>query len=207
MTLLELRKHNGVSDHPLIVWEPAPLGCDRVNLDAHLRACKLVDVFSPNHLELGYLFEGRKQQAPEFSRSHIEMFAKKFLESGIGPKAAGLAVIRAGEHGALTLSRSGPEWLPPFYDKPSTKVVDPTGAGNTFLGGFCVTLQETGDPREASIRGTVVASYALEQFGLPQCLQPSPDLEEVWNGSDVSKRIGDFKRRLSKGSKHRSIAI
>lgn len=196
MALLELRKQHGVIERPLIVWEPAPLGCDRVNLDSHLRACKLVDVFSPNHLELGYLSEGRKEQAPEFSRSNVEMLAKQFLDSGVGPKAEGLIVIRAGEHGALTLSTSGPEWLPPFYDKLSNKVVDPTGAGNTFLGGFCVTLQETGDPREASIRGTVVASYALEQFGLPQCSPWSPDSEEAWNGSIVSRRIDDFKRRL-----------
>ncbi|ROV98006.1 hypothetical protein VMCG_06954 [Cytospora schulzeri] len=203
MALLELRKNHGVSDRPLIVWEPAPIGCDRVNLDSHFRACKLVDVFSPNHLELGYLFEGKREEAPEFSRSNIEMFAKQFLDSGIGPKVEeGLIVIRAGEHGALTLSTSGPEWLPPFYEKPSAKVVDPTGAGNTFLGGFCVTLQETGNPREASIRGTVAASYALEQFGLPQCSPLiSPGSEEAWNGSNVSKRIDDFKRRLSEESK------
>lgn len=197
--LLELRKKHGVNGRPLIVWEPAPLGCDRHNLDAHLRACKLVDVFSPNHLELGYLVQSRNGHDPTaFSKSTVESFAHIFLTSGVGQKGGGCAVIRAGEHGALTLSASfGPEWLPPFYSTTSPKVVDPTGAGNTFLGAFCATLQETGDPREASIRGTVAAGYALEQFGLPRFSPASSDSEESWNGSSFSARIGEFRKRLS----------
>lgn len=200
--LLDLRQKHGVNGRPLVVWEPAPLGCDRPNLDAHLRACKLVDIFSPNHIELGYLVQGRKKyDSTAFSKSIIETFANRFFLSGIGQDRRGCAVIRAGEHGALTLSSStGPEWLPPFYSNSSPKVVDPTGAGNTFLGAFCATLQETGDLREASICGTVAASYALEQFGLPRFSPVSSDSEEKWNGSSVSARIDEFRKRLSKES-------
>jgi sugar/nucleoside kinase (ribokinase family) len=167
-----------------------------------LRSCKLVDIFSPNHIELGYLVQGRKEYySTTFSKSTIETFANKFFSSGIGQNRGGCAVIRAGEHGALTLSSStGPEWLPPFYSNPSPKVVDPTGAGNTFLGAFCATLRETGDLREASIRGTVAASYALEQFGLPRFSPVSSDSDENWNGSSVSARVDEFRKRLSKES-------
>lgn len=194
--LLDLRRKHGITWRPLLVWEPAPLGCQRDNLDAHLRACKLVDVFSPNHLELGYLVDGRTEQEPAFSRLAVERSAKTFWDSGIGLRGEGVAVIRAGEHGCLTISSaSGSQWLPPFYSEPSMKVVDPTGAGNTFLGAFSVTLQSTGDVQEACISATVAASFALEQFGYPKLSTGTSRTEELWNGSSVSTRTGEYRAR------------
>lgn len=180
------------------MWEPAPPGCDRVNLQAHLQACKVVDVFSPNHLELGYLFEGRVVQSPSFEKATIEKFAKQFLDSGMGNTTSGIVVVRSGEFGVLTLSATAADWLPPFYDGPSSdKVVDPTGAGNAFLGGFTTVLCESGDPREASIYGSVAASFALEQFGIPQPSPGSHNYEELWNGTSVMARVKEFRDRLS----------
>ncbi|KAI0842961.1 Ribokinase-like protein [Hypoxylon sp. FL0890] len=197
VTLLRLRAQRGITERPLIVWEPAPYGCDSVNLASHLRACALVDVFSPNHLELGSLVDGKPTKNPEFSKSAIELSARKFLDFAVGHKKQGLVVIRCGEHGVLTMSNLGAEWVPPYYDQPCSKVIDPTGAGNAFLGGFTVSLLETNDPREASICGSVASSYALEQFGAPALTPSSWFSEELWNGSNVFARVEEFKKRLS----------
>ncbi|KAI1142861.1 Ribokinase-like protein [Hypoxylon sp. FL0543] len=196
--LLGLREQHGITERPMIVWEPAPYGCDFVNLACHLRACALVDVFSPNHLELGYLVDGKLAKDPEFSKSAVELSARKFLDSGVGNGKPGIVVIRCGEHGVLTMSSLGAEWLPPYYDRLCSKVVDPTGVGNAFLGGFTVSLLETHDPREASIRGSVASSYALEQFSVPSLAPDSWLSKETWNESSVLRRVEEFNGRLSK---------
>ncbi|KAI8630408.1 Ribokinase-like protein [Xylariaceae sp. FL1651] len=198
-SLLHLRQEQGTTERPLIVWEPATLACDSVNLTSHLKACALVDVFSPNHLELGYLVDGKSKTEPKFSRSIVEAQARKFLEHGVGPYREGIVLIRSGEHGVLILSSSGQaEWLPAYYNKNSDKVTDPTGAGNAFLGAFTVAFQETNDPREASLRGLVAASYALEQSGPAELTACSRLSGELWNGSDVLSRLENYKARVSK---------
>ncbi|KAJ8132128.1 hypothetical protein O1611_g1495 [Lasiodiplodia mahajangana] len=197
-TLLRLREEHGITERPLIVWEPAPSGCDSTNLAGHLKACALVDVFSPNRSELRSLLEGKSETEAQFSPSIVEAQAERFVEAGIGPNKQGLAVIRSGEHGVLIVSKAKqPEWLPTYYEKGSTKVVDPTGAGNAFLGAFSVALQEMNDAREASLRGSVAASYALEQVGPPRLKVTSSLSGELWNESDVQLRLQDFKTRIS----------
>lgn len=47
----------------------------------------------------------------------------------------------------------------------TTAVADTTGAGDAYCGGFLVGLGETGDPVEAALRGTVSASFAVEDYG------------------------------------------
>ncbi|KAI0426837.1 Ribokinase-like protein [Xylaria sp. FL1042] len=197
-TLLRLREEQGITERPMIVWEPAPMGCDSINLTRHLETCARVDVFSPNHIELHRLFEGKGQTDIEFSPSTIEAQARHFLNTGIGPNQNGLAVIRSGYHGALIVSHSNhAEWLPAYYGQGSDKVVDATGAGNAFLGAFAVALQETKDPREAALRGAVAASYAIEQFGPPMLSASASPSGELWNGSDVLSRLQDLRTRGS----------
>ncbi|KAI0435588.1 Ribokinase-like protein [Xylaria telfairii] len=198
-TLFRLREEQGIADRPLIVWEPAPLGCSSANLASHLKACALVDVFSPNRVELSYLIGEKTKTKGDFSPSIIEAQARKFVEAGIGPNGNGLAVIRSGEHGVLLLSNNmQAEWLPTYHEKGASQVVDPTGAGNTFLGAFAVALQETRDPREAGLRANVAASYAIEQFGPPKLTQASESSGELWNSSEVMSRLQNLKSRISK---------
>ena len=196
MALIHSREKHGIADRPLIVWEPRPPECNVENLVAHLHACQHVDVFSPNHLELGYLVDGKKVMEEEFSRSAIEHRARQFIESGIGRNGQGLMVVRCGEHGSLTLSSCQTLWAPPFYERSSSKVIDPTGAGNAFLGGFTLTFQESGDPREASVCGSIAASFALEQLGLPRLTSASGSSRELWNGTDVTARLEEFRARF-----------
>ncbi|KAI0802150.1 Ribokinase-like protein [Xylaria sp. FL0064] len=195
-TLLRLRQEQGITERPMIVWEPAPMGCDSVNLTRHFEVCRLVDVFSPNHIELHRLFQGKGETDVEFSPSTIEAQAKDFLNDGIGPNKNGVAVIRSGYHGALVLSNNTPaEWLPAYYRQGSEKVVDATGAGNSFLGAFAVAFQETNDPREAALRGAVAASYAIEQFGPPTLTASTSPSGEFWNGSDARFRLEELRSR------------
>ena len=63
-----------------------------------------------------------------------------------------------------------------------TTIVDVTGAGNSYCGGFLTGLGDGLTPLEASLRGAVSASFALEQFGLPD-----------WESAPVS----EVKRRLA----------
>lgn len=195
-SISSIRKENDLQGQSLIVWEPAPLSCNKEHLESHLQACQFVDVFSPNHLELEALVHGKPDVASSFSRKLIEGYAQAFLNTGIGPEGRGAIVARCGEHGCLTMTRDEAFWLPSFYAAASPQVVDMTGAGNAFLGGFTVGLQTTNDLREAAILGTVAASFALEQIGLPQYRAASSPPAETWNGSGVASRIVEFKDRL-----------
>ncbi|KAF2498728.1 pfkB family kinase [Lophium mytilinum] len=168
--LMSLRRKRGITERPYIVWEPLPMTCTLENRQAFLDACKLVDVFSPNHLEMTGLF------TPEPPNSF---------------KPAELA----GQYGSLTMSRSeSAVWMPAFYELGATQVIDPTGAGNAFLGGFGVGLQRTETLAEAAAYGSVAASFALEQIGLPR--RESDGDGETWNGCTVISRLDEYKSRL-----------
>jgi sugar/nucleoside kinase (ribokinase family) len=81
-----------------------------------------------------------------------------------GPKTV---IVKRGEHGALILT-SGEYFYATAY--PLEEVVDPTGAGDTFAGGFMGWLARAGktDPgaiRQAAVAGTLTASFCVEGFG------------------------------------------
>jgi len=83
----------------------------------------------------------------------------------LGPK---FVIIKKGEHGALLFSDDGVFMLPGY---PTSQVIDPTGAGDSFAGGIMGHLtQDTSPPpgrlRRAMAYGTVVASLTVEGFGL-----------------------------------------
>ena len=81
-------------------------------------------------------------------------------------KGPEVVVIKKGEHGAVLMSKSS-YFVAPAY--PVQKVVDPTGAGDSFAGGFVGYLAKNEnfhdhDLRKAIMYGTVVASYCVEDF-------------------------------------------
>lgn len=158
-----------------------------------LEACKLIDVFSPNHFEMTALFspESPKTLHPD----QLEAYARVFLDFGVGHLGQGYVVVRAAEHGCLVSCRSeGFAWVPAFYAPDSPEVKDPTGAGNAFLGGFTVGLQKHNSPSEAASYGSVAASFALEQIGLPSL--GSDAEKETWNGREVLCRLREYHARL-----------
>ncbi|KAK3112398.1 hypothetical protein LTR53_011369 [Teratosphaeriaceae sp. CCFEE 6253] len=155
----------GATRWPFAIWEPHAKSCRTDTLAAHQRAARLVDVFSPNHEELHSFFGGSGAPAP-VDRAAIENHARIFL--GYAARTRLVIVVRAAEHGCLVLlSREVGFWVPPFYPPDSGEVVDPTGAGNAFLGALAVGWLKHRDYRVAAEYGTVAASFALEQVGLP----------------------------------------
>jgi len=121
--------------------------------DALVRVIAKVDIVSIN--------EGEARQLCEtFS---IVRAAREIL--ALGPK---VLVVKRGEHGATLFTR-GSMFFAPAY--PLEEVVDPTGAGDTFAGGFIGYLAECGTfddtaLRRAVLHGTVCASFAVERFSV-----------------------------------------
>lgn len=110
-----------------------------------------------------------------------------------------MVVIRAGEHGSLVTAHDLPlTWVPPFYGSATKdeKIVDPTGAGNAFLGAYAVGFLKTGDIVRAACYGSVGASFALEQVGMPE-KGGDGDGEELWNGVSIFGRLEEY---LSRGT-------
>lgn len=94
---------------------------------------------------------------------NLKTCARKILD--MGPD---YVVIKKGEHGAMLVSRDG-LFLVPAY--PVEAVHDPTGAGDTFAGGFMGYLAREGEVtpqavRKALLCGAVVASFGVEAFSL-----------------------------------------
>ncbi|VUC33781.1 unnamed protein product [Clonostachys rosea] len=86
-------------------------------------------------------------------------------------------------------------WLPAYHQNAS-KVVDPTGGGNTFLGGLAVALARGHGVEEAAAWGTVAASFAIEQIGVPILEAGDENNEEKWNGESSQERLRGYQSRL-----------
>lgn len=88
------------------------------------------------------------------------------------------------------------KWIPAYHRDP-TRVVDPTGGGNAFLGGLSVALARGKSIEDAVAYGSVSASFAIEQVGLPT-LGRDEHGNETWNGARPDNRLDEFQRRMTK---------
>lgn len=105
-----------------------------------------------------------------------------------GPR---LVVLKKGEHGALVF---GPDFLFGIMGRPCEVVVDPTGAGDSFAGGFLGYLDKIGDFRASTIRraavyGSVMASFTIEDFGIERF--------RTLKIGDIEARFAEFKKLVS----------
>lgn len=97
-------------------------------------------------------------------------------------------IIKKGEHGALLFTDDTYFSIPAY---PVVDIYDPTGAGDSFLGGFVGWLAETEDLsdrnlRRAAVFGSVMSSYCVEEFGPGRLSELSED--------DITKRYKEFKK-------------
>jgi sugar/nucleoside kinase (ribokinase family) len=105
----------------------------------------------------------------------------------MGPKTA---IIKRGEHGCLmTCPGEGEFFAAPAL--PLEEVFDPTGAGDTFAGGFLGSLAACGEVTQAAmaraiIYGSTLASFAVEDFSLDRLLRLTRD--------EIADRFRQFKR-------------
>ncbi|KAI9762055.1 MAG: hypothetical protein M4579_000691 [Chaenotheca gracillima] len=191
---------------PLFIWEPVPDVCSPEELANCYEALRHVDIVSPNHSELGAFFghDATIPESGEVDRKAVEKHCSAWLGWGIGGESRGAVVVRAGKSGCFIANSEGSKWIPAYHDSSSskdhTKVVDPTGGGNAFLGGLGIGLVREGFDHslraieEAAILGNVAASFAIEQVGMPSLIES--DDGETWNGSRVKDRLESFKERL-----------
>lgn len=119
------------------------------------------DVFLPSIAHLQHLFGGRSSDPRDYS---AEL-------SGLGPQ---IVVVKCGENGSVVFDiGAGTARHVPALG--GLAVVDPTGAGDAFCGGFLAGLRTTGDPLVAAAHGTVSASFVVECEGAvpPPGLDPA----------------------------------
>ena len=105
----------------------------------------------------------------------------------LGP---GTVVLKAGKEGALVYQREGERLVHvPAYP---ARVVDVTGAGDAFCGGFAVGLAQTGDPVQAACMGAVSASFVVEGFGALHALEASTP-------QAIQERLAWVQERVDRG--------
>ena len=138
---------------------PRIVACDTMNFwissrpEALKKVIERVDIFIIN--------EGEARQLS--GEVNLVKAARKLLDLGVKT-----LVVKRGEYGVLMFSRAS-VFAAPAY--PLEEVFDPTGAGDTFAGGFMGYLANTGDVSEEGIRqaiifGSVMASFNVEDFSL-----------------------------------------
>jgi sugar/nucleoside kinase (ribokinase family) len=136
-----------------------------------IETMKLVDIVTMNESEARALVETES----------ILSAARWILE--LGPK---MVVIKRGEYGCVKVDSEGYFTCPARLQE---EVKDPTGAGDSFAGGFLGYLDKAGDLSEASIRqavvhGSAVASFTVEEFGVERLRHLTP--------ADVAERYREF---------------
>jgi len=123
------------------------------------------------------------EEARQLSGEYSLVNAAKKIHS-MGPK---YVVIKKGEHGALLFHEEKMFYAPAL---PLAEVFDPTGAGDTFAGGFCGYLAKTADisfenMKNAIIFGANLASFCVEKFGT--------DRMQTLTADEVKTRLQAFK--------------
>ncbi|GLB53103.1 sugar kinase [Neptunitalea chrysea] len=124
--------------------------------------------------------EEARQLSDEYS---LVKAAQKILQ--MGPS---YVVIKKGEHGAMLFDKDNIFFAPAL---PLEEVFDPTGAGDTFAGGFSGYLANTGDisfsnMKNAIIYGSNLASFCVEKFGTERMTTLTKD--------DMQERLGQFRK-------------
>jgi len=153
-----------------------------IALDDLLSVIKNVDVITIND-------EEARQLTGEYS---LVVAARKIHQ--MGPK---YVVIKKGEHGALLFHDDNVFYAPAL---PLEVVFDPTGAGDTFAGGFAGYLAKTGDfsfenMKTAVIYGSTLASFCVEKFGTER-MQHLTD-QEIYKRLEQFKSLTQFEIELT----------
>ncbi len=159
--LIQLSVIEQMESPKLIVLDTMNFWMDNA-LDELLRVISKVDVITIND-------EEARQLTGEYS---LVVAAQKIIQ--MGPS---YVVIKKGEHGALLFHNNEIFFAPAL---PLEEVFDPTGAGDTFAGGFTGYLARTRDysfenMKTAIINGSALASFCVEKFGTERLLDLSND--------------------------------
>jgi sugar/nucleoside kinase (ribokinase family) len=159
------------------VEKPKLVACDTMNFWIESRRPDLLKLLE--HVDLITLNDAEARQLTE--QFNLVKAAKWIMEKG--PK---LVIIKKGEHGAFMFTPSTVFFAPAY---PLEAVFDPTGAGDSFAGGFMGYLARSGDLSDASLRravvhGSAMGSFAVEKFSIERLIEITP--------ADIKKRVAEF---------------
>ncbi len=164
------------------VERPRLVACDTMNFWIESRRPELVQLLG--RVDLITLNDGEARQLTE--QANLVQAARWILDRG--PR---YVVIKKGEHGAFMFTRDSVFFAPAY---PLEAVFDPTGAGDSFAGGFIGYLASTGDLAERALRravvvGSAMGSFAVEQFSNGRLLEITRD--------DIDRRVQEFRQLVA----------
>ena len=164
------------------VEKPRLVACDTMNFWIESRRPELIQLLG--HVDLITLNDGEARQLTE--HTNLVQAARWILDKG--PKHV---LIKKGEHGAFMFTRDSVFFAPAY---PLESVFDPTGAGDSFAGGFIGSLAASGDLSDASMRravvvGSAMGSFAVEKFSNGRLLEITR--------ADIDARVQEFRQLVA----------
>jgi sugar/nucleoside kinase (ribokinase family) len=135
-------------------------------------------------VDLITLNDGEARQLTE--QANLVQAARWILDRG--PRTV---LIKKGEHGAFMFTKDTVFFAPAY---PLESVFDPTGAGDSFAGGFMGWLARTNDLSDANLRravilGSAMGSFVVEGFSIKRLLEITRE--------DIDARVADFHRLVT----------
>ncbi len=164
------------------VNKPRLVACDTMNFWIESRRPELVELLG--HVDLITLNDGEARQLTE--QTNLIKAARWIMDKG--PK---FVLIKKGEHGAFMFTRESIFFAPAY---PLEDVFDPTGAGDSFAGGFIGYLASTGDLSERSMRRAVVVGSAMGSFAVEKF--SNARLMEITR-ADIDARVHEFRELVA----------
>jgi sugar/nucleoside kinase (ribokinase family) len=164
------------------VQRPKMVACDTMNFWIESRRPDIIELIK--HVDLITLNDGEARQLTDCF--NLVKAARWIMDRG--PK---LVIIKKGEHGAFLFKEKSIFFAPAY---PLESVFDPTGAGDSFAGGFMGYLARSGDLGDANLRravvyGSAMGSFAVEKFSVQRLLEITRD--------DITERVADFRRLVA----------
>jgi sugar/nucleoside kinase (ribokinase family) len=164
------------------VEAPKLVACDTMNFWIDSRRENLLTLLG--RVDLITLNDGEARQLT--GQPNLVHAARWILDRG--PK---YVIIKKGEHGALMFTRHSIFFAPAF---PLETIFDPTGAGDSFAGGFMGYLARTDDLSDANLRravvvGSAMGSFAVERFSNERLLQLT--------ARDIDRRMEEFQELVA----------
>jgi sugar/nucleoside kinase (ribokinase family) len=164
------------------VKRPTLVACDTMNFWIESRRPDLLELVG--QVDLITLNDGEARQLTDCT--NLVKAARWIMERG-----PTMVIIKKGEHGAFLFKERSVFFAPAY---PLEDVFDPTGAGDSFAGGFMGDLARTGDLSDANLRravvyGSAMGSFAVEKFSVQRLLEVTP--------AEIAERVADFRRLVA----------
>lgn len=174
--------------HPDLQWsvlqqsrKPKWVACDTMNFWIESAPKSLERVL--RHVDIVLMNDGEIRQWS--GEAHLLKAVQRLFK--LGPK---IVVVKRGEYGAICFTGEGHFAIPAYL---LDNVMDPTGAGDSFAGGFLGYLAKCDKPkpkdiREAILHGSVVASFNVQSFSVKRLAALKP--------AEIQKRLVEYRKTL-----------